>query len=95
MSDSVTINLNIADSFNIRLTVSRDREAQYRQARDVLNERYKKYASRYPSKPLAELWLYVALDVAVMLQSDAREKSLEPYVQVVDALNKEIENTIQ
>jgi hypothetical protein len=38
--------------------------------------------------------MYTALEVAVALQSDAREKSLEPVEKQVNEINQLIKNTI-
>lgn len=72
------------------LTVPREQEPAYREAAELLNERFQFYLHRLPNASAEQLWMYTALEVAVSLRSDAREKSLEPVEKAMRALNEEV-----
>ena len=76
------------------LDVPRDQEPNFRKAAELLNQRYQYYLKLRPNASAEQLWMYTALEVAVALQSDAREKSLEPVEKEIKELNKLIINTI-
>ena len=44
--------------------------------------------------PVEQLWIYVALALAVNLQSDARDKNIGPIIDKVRELNQLIEETL-
>ena len=87
------INLHL-DAHIVGLDVPRDQEADYRNAAELLNKRYQYYLKLRPNASAEQLWMYTALEVAVALQSDVREKSLVPVEKEIDELNKLILNTI-
>lgn len=87
------INLHL-DAHNVSLDVDEDKEEFYRQAAVLLNQRYQRYLRNVPSASAEQLWLYVALDVAVNLCSDAREKSLEPVVKQISEWNTRLETIL-
>ena len=76
------------------LDVPRDQEANYRNAAELLNRRYQYYLKLRPNASAEQLWMYTALEVAVALQSDAREKNLAPVEKQINELNQQIKNTI-
>ena len=77
------------------LDVPREQEPNYRKAAELLNRRYQYYLKLRPNASAEQLWMYTALEVAVALQSDAREKSLIPVEKELRELNKLIEKTIK
>lgn len=88
MSDrkqNITLKLDI---HTITLAVDPEKEEFYRQAGVWLNKRYQLYQAAYRNDSPEKLWLKVALEAAVGLHSDARQKSLEPVEQKVQELNK-------
>ena len=87
------INLQL-DAHHVALEVDEDKEEFYRQSAVLLNQRYQRYLRNLHSASAEQLWLYVALDVAVNLCSDAREKSLEPVVNQINEWNKRLENLL-
>ncbi len=93
LPDKQHINLHL-DAHTVGLDVPREAEPNYREAALLLNERYKYYLKLRPNASAEQLWMYTALEVAVSLCSDAREKSLEPVDEAIRALNKEIENIL-
>ena len=87
--DKQHINLRL-DAHHVGLDVEREQEPVYRLAAELLNKRYQYYLKLRPNASAEQLWMYTALEVAVSLQSDAREKSLVPVEKAVKALNEEI-----
>ena len=81
------------DTHNVALNVPADKESIYREAAELLNERYHVYQRRNPSKTVGELWLYVALEAAVNLKNDEREKSLKSVNEKIQAINQLIETS--
>ena len=78
------------DAHVVGLDVKREDEPNYGQAAELLNKRYQHYLKIRPNASAEQLWMYTALEVAVSLVSDAREKSLKPVVQALKALNDEV-----
>ena len=72
------------------LDVPREQEPNYRKAAELLNRRYQYYLKLRPNASSEQLWMYTALEVAVALQSDAREKSLVPVEQALKQLNEQV-----
>ena len=93
-SDKQHINLHL-DAHSVGLDVPRDQEPNYRAAADLLNKRYQYYLKLRPNASAEQLWMYTALEVAVALQSDVREKSLEPVEKELKELNQLIINTLE
>lgn len=93
MSEKQHITLRIG-AHNLPLTVNREDEPVYRDACARLNAAFDRYAAAYKSDSEADLWVKVALTMAVNLQSDAREKAVEPLLQTVREINKQIEETL-
>lgn len=87
--DKQHINLHL-DAHTVGLDVPREQEPNYRKAAELLNRRYQYYLKLRPNASAEQLWMYTALEVAVALQSDAREKSLVPVEKEIKALNEQI-----
>ncbi len=94
MSVKQNITLRL-DAHEVRLSVDRDKEEIYRKAAVTLNETYRRYAAAYPQLSVEKLWVYTALEVAVNLHSDIREKDLIPVKDKIEALNRLIEEKIK
>ena len=92
-TDTQHINLHL-DAHNVSLRVSREQEPFYRQAAELLNERYKHYLQLRPSASAEQLWMYTALEVAVRLQADTSEKSLIPVEKELKELNNIIKEKL-
>ena len=88
------INLHL-DAHTVGLDVPLDQEPNYRRAAELLNKRYQYYLKLRPNASAEQLWMYTALEVAVALQSDMREKSLKPVEKEVKELNEEILRIIE
>ena len=93
-TDRQHINLHL-DAHTVGLDVQRDQEPNYRKAAELLNSRYQYYLKLRPNASAEQLWMYTALEVAVALQSDAREKSLEPVEKQIKALNEQIQKSLK
>lgn len=91
--DKQHINLHL-DAHTVGLDVPRDQEPNYRKAAELLNRRYQYYLKLRPNASAEQLWMYTALEVAVALESDAREKSLVPVEQEIKELNELIKEKL-
>ena len=78
------------DAHHVSLDVPAESEAAYREAAELLNQRFQFYLHRLPNASAEQLWLYTALEMAVSLRSDAREKSLQPVEKALKLLNEEV-----
>lgn len=94
MSDKQHITL-VLDAHRVPLDIERDSEPIYREAGAMLNRRYQFYQRRMPQASAEQLWVYVALESAVNLQSDARQKNLEPILKKIEDLNLAIEEKLK
>ena len=92
-SDKQHINLHL-DAHTVGLDVPRDQEPNYRKAAELLNRRYQYYLKLRPNSSAEQLWMYTALEVAVALESDAREKSLVPVEKEIKELNELIKKNL-
>lgn len=91
--DKQHINLHL-DAHTVGLDVPREQEPNYRKAAELLNRRYQYYLKIRPNASAEQLWMYTALEVAVALQSDAREKNIAPVEKEIKELNQLINKTI-
>ena len=94
MTDKQHITLRL-DAHSVGLDVPREAEQNYREAAALLNRRYQYYLKLLPNASAEQLWMYTALEVAVSLQSDAREKSLVPVEKALKQLNEELLNALK
>ena len=83
------------DAHHISLNVLADKEALYRNAAEQINERYRYYRRLLPNQSAEQIWVYVALEMAVNLQADAHAHRLQPVEEKVQELNQLIINTLQ
>lgn len=86
VNDKQHINLHL-DAHTVGLDVPREQEPDYRKAAEMLNRRFQYYLKLRPNASAEQLWMYTALEVAVALHSDAREKSLVPVEKELNKLN--------
>ena len=69
MADKQNISLQL-DAHRVALSVDREKEPVYRDAAKTVNEVYHKYAKKFVDKPVEQLWVYTALELAVNLHAD-------------------------
>ena len=87
------INLKL-DIHNVALDIDPEKEQTYREAAAWLNKRYQFYQARFQNVSPEKLWMYVALESAVGLHADVRDKSLEPVKQKLSELNDRINEAV-
>lgn len=76
------------DAHHISLHVQADKEHLYRKAAEIINERHRYYQKIAPNRSAEQLWVYVALDMAVNLSADAHANRLQPIDDKIQELNK-------
>ena len=76
------------------LDIDPAKEPTYRDAAEWLNKRYQFYVAHFRNASPEKLWMYVALESAVSLHADVRDKSLEPIKQKLNELNQKIESNL-
>ena len=82
------------DAHHISLNVVADKEVLYRNAAEQINERYRHYRKMLPTHSAEQIWVFVALEMAVNLQADAHAHRLQPIHEKVQELNQLITNTL-
>ena len=83
------------DAHHISLNVLADKEVLYRNAAEQINNRYRHYRKLLPNQSAEQIWVYVALEMAVNLQADAHAHRMQPIEEKVQELNQLILKTIQ
>lgn len=78
------------DAHHISLNIPADAEELYRHASEMLNERYRFYQRKMPLQSAEQVWVYVALEMAVNLHADAHAHRLEPIEEKVRDINQMI-----
>ena len=78
------------DAHSISINVPADNEHLYRKAASILNEKYRSYQRRMQTTSAEQLWVYVALDVAVNFCADAHANRLQPVDEKIKELNNKI-----
>lgn len=83
------------DAHRISLNIPADKEILYRNAAEMLNQRYRNYQRQLPTKSAEQLWVYVALDMAVNLHANAHANRLQPIEEKIQELNTRILNELK
>lgn len=86
----MNINLHIGNHNLHFENIAPTLEQPYRRAASHLSDRFDFYQKKMPQATLEQIWLYVALESTVNLQSDKRDKALEPIEKKINQLNKSI-----
>mgnify|MGYP006369037333 FL=1 len=76
------------DSHHISINVLANQEHLYRDAAKILNEKYRHYQKKMQTSSAEQLWVYVALDMAVNLCAESHAQRLQPIDEKVQELNK-------
>ena len=82
------------DAHHLSLNIPADKEALYRNAAEMITERYRRYSKVLSTSSAEQVWVYVALDMAVNLQADAHAHRLQPIDEKIQELNQLILNTL-
>lgn len=83
------------DAHHISLNVPASKEEVYRAAGETLNKRYRYYQHRMPTHSAEQVWVYVALEMAVNLNANAFAHRLQPVDEKLQALNELLSRTLQ
>ena len=76
------------DSHHISINVLAHQEHLYRDAAKILNEKYRHYQKKMQTSSAEQLWVYVALDMAVNLCAESHAQRLQPVDEKLQELNK-------
>ena len=76
------------DSHHISINVLAHQEHLYRDAAKILNEKYRHYQKKMQTSSAEQLWVYVALDMAVNLCAETHAQRLQPIDEKIQELNK-------
>jgi hypothetical protein len=76
------------DAHHISINVLAHQEHLYRDAAKILNEKYRHYQRKMQTSSAEQLWVYVALDMAVNLCAESHAQRLQPVDEKVQELNK-------
>ena len=76
------------DAHHISINVLAHQEHLYRDAAKILNEKYRHYQRKMQTSSAEQLWVYVALDMAVNLCVESHAQRLQPIDEKVQELNK-------
>ncbi|MBQ9339758.1 MAG: cell division protein ZapA [Paludibacteraceae bacterium] len=93
MNNKQHINLRIG-AHTVPLNINAEDEPLYRNAAARIIDTYDKYERNFPNRSVEQLWVYVAIELAVNLQSDMRDKQLQPLLDTIQQLNEQIEKAI-
>ena len=76
------------DAHHISINVLAHQEHLYRDAAKILNEKYRHYQRKMQTSSAEQLWVYVALDMAVNLFAESHAQRLQPIDEKVQELNQ-------
>lgn len=94
---------NISDKLGIRLEIGhhtmsvnipRDMEEIYRAAGKLINQKINTYSVMYPQKDYEQVLSMVLVDISLSYKLSENENNTAPYLQSIDQLTKEIEETL-
>ena len=93
MADEQHIVLHL-EANTVSLNIPREQEPFFRRAAKMLNENYQYYRRLRPKASVEQLWMYVALRMAVNLQSDASKYNVQPVDEKLTQLNSLIQEEL-
>ena len=89
------ITLNIHDTV-ISIMVPQEDEAKYREAGVLINERLNTYFNYYKDvKSNKEIYFYAMIDIALKYINESKRNDTKPILNVLEELNKEIEESLK
>lgn len=92
-NDKIGINLLVGSEIQ-HLTVPRDKERFFREAADLINERFNKYRQSYQNQSSAKYNAVVMLDIAVRYLQEQDKHDTQPIMAAIAELNSEIEEAL-
>ncbi|MCM1107545.1 MAG: cell division protein ZapA [Clostridium sp.] len=96
--------MEVGENFQIKLrlgskmfpiTIKRTDEENYRAAEKLINEKYNFYAGRYPNQGDASYFCMAALDIALSLKRNESQNDTKPFVDCIQELVKEIDESLK
>ncbi|MBO7299036.1 MAG: cell division protein ZapA [Kiritimatiellae bacterium] len=75
------------DAHQVSINVPAHQEHLYRLAAKALNEKYHHYQRKMQTSSAEQLWVYVALDMAVNLQAESHVNRMQPIEEKIKELN--------
>lgn len=91
--EKIGINLLIVSQMHY-ITVPIERERYFREAAELINERYNKYRQSYQNQNTDKYNAVVMLDIAVRYLQCVDNKDTQPFVDSLTALTQEIEEIL-
>lgn len=91
--DRYPINLRIGHQMH-QITVTQATEKYFRDAADLINDRYNKYKQSYQNQSTDLYNAIVMLDIAVRYLQSQENHDADPYVAAIKALTAEVEEVL-
>lgn len=91
--DRYTINLLIGNQTH-QITVSRDMERYFREAAELINDRYNKYRQSFQNQSTEKYNAVVMLDIAVRYLQNLDNHDTDPYAKAINDLTAEVEEAL-
>lgn len=93
LNDKLGIKLEIGNE-TIGVNVPRDKEQAYRVAGKLINQKINTYKALYPQKEYQTILAMTLIDIALAYELNEDKNSTAPYLQSIEKLTKEIEETL-
>lgn len=91
--DRYVINLRVGNNTH-QVTVTREMEPFFRNAAELINERYNKYRQSYQNQDTDKYNAVVMLDIAVRYLKIKDNQDTKPLMDSIIQLTEEVENTL-
>ena len=92
--EKVNVNLLVGNQYQ-QLTVPLDKERYFRDAADLINDRFNKYRQGFQNQSTDRYNAVVMLDIAVRYLQQQEEHDTLPFVQAIGKLTEEIEEVLE
>lgn len=92
-SDRIGINLLIGNEMH-NITVPRNKEKIFREAAELINERYNKYRQSYQNQSATKYNAVVMLDIAVRYLQNQGDNDTQPIMTSLAELQDEVEEAL-
>lgn len=89
---NITLKLDV---YTVPLRIDPTKEPIYRQAGKRVQEKFDQYKRAYPEWTAEQIWVYVALAMALNFEADVRDKNIQPILDRIRDLNTLIDNTLE
>lgn len=92
-NDKIGIHLLIGNETHL-ITVPRENERYFREAAELINERYNKYRQSFQNQSSAKYNAVVMLDIAVRYIQSQENKDTQPIMDAIAELQSEVEDAL-